>query len=601
MRFRNKMILSFFIVISLASVIMGFSYYRMMSDELQASTLQGLNRLIEQTADTLDLHLKTVSMIGLGYFSDISLQKFLDTPPTFEDQQYYNNKLEGQRIQNPLISSVTIARLNGEQFSSVYYQKPELRALMKQELQRVGELAHKLEGTPLWAVSLTTTRSSLSPVSTISYVQQLRRITASAQHPVGLLKIDVNPAVLTNALKGLHDEEGSTYYITDKAGSIIFAENSELIGSSIADQPLFHEYLQSLGRHPNHFSFAENNEQYIGFYRQLANADWLIFGRAPLQRISDKVNSYGQTVLLIALLSFFIAMLIGSAIAASVTRPLKLLNKKMKQVEMGDFHAVIQVKGKDEFSTIQYSFNKMTTEIRALITKVYETELLKKEAELKALQSQINPHFLYNTLGTIDSMASINGEPRIGYICRALGGMLRYNLNGGSTATIQEEVTHLEQYLSIYRLRFASQFQYTIEVEERLKQLTVPKFLLQPLVENAIIHGLEQKIGPKELSLAICSHDNGRQLKFDITDNGAGMEAEIRDQLQQRLAGGSDYAERAGARPMIGLMNVFKRIEIYAGCKPQVTIMSEPRCGTCIQFTIPKLITGGDRHEADDH
>ncbi|MBW7460842.1 histidine kinase, partial [Paenibacillus sepulcri] len=245
----------------------------------------------------------------------------------------------------------------------------------------------------------------------------------------------------------------------------------------------------------------------IGFYRALGYGDWLVIGSVPLDRIVNKVNAFRNLLVLIALASFLAAMLIGSAIAAGFTKPLKELNKRMKQVEKGDFQAFIDVRGTDELSTIQHSFNKMTYEIRSLIHKVYETELLKKEAEIKALQSQINPHFLFNTLSTIDSISSIDGDERISYICLALGGMLRYNLNGGGLATVREEVAHLNQYLSIYQIRFGGLFVYEIDVEPGIEELIVPKFLVQPLVENAIVHGLEQKVGPKFVRVALTSLD----------------------------------------------------------------------------------------------
>ncbi|UVI27534.1 cache domain-containing sensor histidine kinase [Paenibacillus spongiae] len=601
MRFRSKLILSFFIVISLTATIMGYSYYRITSEEWKTTTLQGLERLTEQAVNTLNLHLKTVANTGLGYFMDISLQKFLDGPPSFEDQQYYRNKLEGQLIQNPLISSITVARMDGEQYSSTYYYKPELRSLMKDELNRVGKLAHQKEGVPEWTVSLTTTRSSLTPVNTISYVQELKRITSSSQYPVGVLKIDINPTVLNNALAGLSDSDGSTYYMTDSNGIVIFAEDSAFIGQSIANKPIFQGYKQAAGRSGTiNFRFQEDNKAYIGFYRKLNDAGWIVLGRAPLDRIMQKVNTFGKTVLFIALVSFLIAMLLASIISASVTRPLKLLNKKMKQVEMGDLRAVINVTGSDELATIQHSFNKMTYEIRTLITKVYETELLKKEAEIKALQTQINPHFLFNTLGTIDSIAAINGEPRIGYICQSLGNMLRYNLNGGSFATIREELMQLNQYLSIYRIRFADQFHYEMHVEDGIHELTIPKFLLQPLVENAIIRGLESKIGYKQVQVCI-RHVDDRLIEFVIQDNGVGMDTAALQALTQRLADKTVLLPgRTSSRAMIGLSNVMSRIQMYYGFNAQIQIKSKPDLGTSISFRIPKQMIGGALNEGHD-
>ncbi|MBB6671373.1 cache domain-containing sensor histidine kinase [Cohnella nanjingensis] len=596
-QFRTRLILSFFIVVSLTAAIMGFSYYRIMREELKTSTVQGFERLIGQSADALSLQLETIRNIGLSYFTDVSLQKYLDNPVSFEDKQYYRNKLEVQRMQIPTLSNLTIVTLDQDQISSMYYYNQKLRSLMNDELMRVARLAAERDGAPLWTSSVATGRNSLTPTPTISFVQQLKRVTSNEQHPVGYLKIDLDPAVIRHAFQGLRGEAANAYYIVDDAGTVVFAEDETEIGRSLAGDPLFVGYRQAVASPAQAASFAvaDDRASYIGLYRQLNLSGWVVLGKAPLNRVYEKVNRFRNTMLAIGLAAILAAMLLSSLISAGVTRPLKMLNKKMKQVEMGDFDAFIEVKGRNEFSTIQHSFNKMTAEIRHLITKVYETELLKKEAEIKALQSQINPHFLYNTLGTIDSLSAINGEMRIVHICQALGGMLRYNLNGGSFATIREELNHLDQYLSIYVIRFAGDFRYEIEAEPGTETRTVPKFLLQPLVENAVIHGLEPKIGTKEVKIRI--RFDGGELAFTIEDNGVGMASETLLRLQDRLCSpGGFVSERVSpTRAEIGLANVCSRIQTTYGRDPRMVIRSLPQTGTRIDFSIPQTGLEGTR------
>ncbi|MFC5648219.1 sensor histidine kinase [Paenibacillus solisilvae] len=591
LQFRSKIILSFFLVIGLTALIMGYSYYRIMSRELEASTLEGLEKMTEQTVDTLELHFKTISSIGYSYFSDTSVQKFLEGTPSFDNQKYYRDRLEGQKMQTPLISFIQMTRLNGDQFSSYYYYNSALRSLMADNQQMLYARAKLLDGYPLWTVSMTTAKNELKPIHTISYVQQLKRITSNNQYPVGYIQIDMDPDILEKAFLGLENDDGSTYYIADRKGTIIFTNNDAQISRSIAQSPLFAAYTEekTAVRYAD-FRFTNNHKMYIGFSHTLNYGGWIVIGSVPLDRILHKVNVFRNTLIVIAAISFLVAMLLGSIIASGVTRPLKELNKKMKLVEMGDFQAHIQVKGSDELSTIQYSFNKMTAEIRKLISKVYETELLKKEAEIQALQSQINPHFLYNTLSTIDSISSIDGDQRVSYICLALGDMLRYNLNGGSLATIKEEVTHLNRYLSIYQIRFAEQFHYEINVEQEAEAFVIPKFLIQPLVENAIIHGLEQKRGYKSVHITIRSLDEN-WLEFAVEDNGVGMDSSMMELLQKKLADPSASTFRhspASPRTMIGLANVFKRIVMYYECDPKVSIASTPGNGTRLQFMLPK-------------
>ncbi|ACS99456.1 cache domain-containing sensor histidine kinase [Paenibacillus sp. JDR-2] len=589
MQFRNKMILSFFIVISLTAIIMGYSYYRMMSRELEASTLQGLERMTTQSVDTLDLHFKTVSNIGYSYFSDTSLQKFLDGPPNTDNEQYYRNRIISNKLQNPLVSFISITRLDGQQISSYYYYNRSVKSLLDEEQASLFDKSRQMDGTPFWTVSHTTISTTVTPVKSISYIQLLKRITMNEQHPIGYIKIDIDPGVLDKIFPETQKSDAGKYYIADRSGHIIFARNKEDIGKSIAGSPLFAAYKKA-PRSSDYvnFRYENQNKTYIGFYERLDAGDWIVIGNIPLDQVLSKVNSFRHTLIVIAMISFLAAMLIASLIAAGVTRPLKELNKKMKQVEMGDFGATIEVKGKDELSTIQHSFNKMTAEISTLISKVYETELLKKEAEIKALQTQINPHFLYNTLSTIDSISSIDGDERVSFICVALGSMLRYNLNGGSLATVQEEITHLNQYLSIYQIRFANVFAYEIEVEPGIEDLILPKFLIQPLVENAIIHGLEQKVGSKKVRVTLGSVDESF-LKIIVEDNGVGMDPAMIELFHRKLSNPNAIVSRqTSSRTMIGLANVFKRIQLYYESDPRVEIYSQPGAGTKIYFELPK-------------
>ncbi|GLX70232.1 cache domain-containing sensor histidine kinase [Paenibacillus glycanilyticus] len=589
MQFRNKMILSFFIVVSLTAIIMGYSYNRMMSRELEASTLQSLEKMTTQTVDTLDLHFKTISSIGYSYFSDTSLQKFLDGPADTDNEQYYRNRLISQKVQNPLISFIAITRLDGQQMSSYYYYNQNVKALLDKEQAALFDKASEMDGFPFWTVSHTTISTTVTPVQSVSYIQLLKRITMNEQHPIGYIKIDIAPGVLDNIFPKPQKSDASKYYIADRSGRIIFTENKEEIGMSIAGSPLFTAYKQAPQSNEYvNFRYENRDKTYIGFYERLNAGDWIMIGSVPMDQVLEKVTSFRHTLIFIAMISFVIAMLLASLIAAGVTRPLKELNKKMKQVEMGDFRAAIEVKGKDELSTIQHSFNKMTAEISSLISKVYETELLKKEAEIKALQTQINPHFLYNTLSTIDSISSIDGDERVSFICIALGNMLRYNLNGGSLATVQEEITHLHQYLSIYQIRFSKLFTYEIEVEPGLEDIIVPKFLIQPLVENAIIHGLEQKVGNKTVLVRLSNLDEST-LKIVIEDNGVGMDPAMIELFHRKLSNSNDIVSRQSSpRTMIGLANVFKRIQMYYDNDPRVEIYSQPGAGTRIYFELPK-------------
>ncbi len=284
----------------------------------------------------------------------------------------------------------------------------------------------------------------------------------------------------------------------------------------------------------------------------------------------------------VLLISCFIVILIALRFSSRLSKPLIHLQSEMKKVEKGDFSVSINTNGKDEVAELGKSFVKMVKRLQTLIQEMYniqnskhQAELKQKEAEMAALQAQINPHFLYNTLETIRMVALVNQDRKAATMIKLLSNLFRYNIKKGSNMVcVREELEHVKTYLQLQKLRFNDKFDVILEFDEEILDYKIVKLILQPIVENAIYHGIE----PKEEKgiLFIRGYQENKLIKFVVEDNGVGIEKEKLDKIQSHLL----YTELDGEKRSIGLNNISDRIRLYFNIEEGVQIESKKGVGT---------------------
>ncbi|PDO09929.1 MAG: hypothetical protein BLM47_09790 [Candidatus Reconcilbacillus cellulovorans] len=277
-------------------------------------------------------------------------------------------------------------------------------------------------------------------------------------------------------------------------------------------------------------------------------------------------------------------------VSGLVTRPLKKLLQSMKRVQLGDFSQQVDIAGNDEIARLGRVYNLMIDRIRHLIEEVYETRLRRREAELRSLQAQINPHFLYNTLNMIGLSAKKYGADDIVEIIQALSNLFRLNLNDGRDfVTVAQEMELVGHYLSIQRLRFADRLDYAIEVDPACANVVIPKMTVQPFVENAVVHGIEPM--NEGGFIGVRAVRDGDRVRIEVSDNGVGIPAD-------RLA-----EIRGGGRPKKGyaFANVRERLALAYGPEARIDIDSREHVGTQVVIDLPLLERGkGEWHDVQD-
>ena len=287
-----------------------------------------------------------------------------------------------------------------------------------------------------------------------------------------------------------------------------------------------------------------------------------------------------------ALVSLLICLVMALLIARSISKPVREMVACMKRVENGDLGARVDFRRGDELGVLGKSFNSMVGRIKDLLDNVVEKQRRVRSSEIKALKAQINPHFLYNTLDSVNWLAQLNHVPDISVIVTELGQLLRNSIsNGNDFSTVAETEETIQSYLRIQKIRYNDKFSAVVEIDSAIRHYQIPKLIIQPLVENAIIHGLENKVG--QGLLTIRGYREGERLVFEIGDNGVGISPKRLAALTRGADGETDQATDS-----IGISNVQRRIKLYYGNEYGLTIKSRRNHGTQVTLRLPAMVQG---------
>lgn len=410
------------------------------------------------------------------------------------------------------------------------------------------------------------------------YILLMKQITDfDNRKSLGTIFLAVKLSFIEQVLADLEEEKNATMWVMDERGQVIFHTNSSKIGSvfkELKDYPLVNGSFQTV----------RNKEKTLISINKSANHKWILVHSIPLRYLTKSTDMVRNVTVFAFIALVFITTLISIFLAWSVTKPIKKLGNIMQEVEQGNLSVTIPMQAGDEVGALAQSFHSMLKKIRELIQKNYHIEIRQKEAELYALQSQINPHFMYNTLQTI-SLAVEDGETTtVVEMVTFLGRMLRYSLsNKERLVPISQEVEHIQDFLKIQKFRFEERVSFQIHADLD-KTYFIPKFILQPIVENSIKYGLEKRKGLEIEILVkeIMKDHEQKDILFAIRDNGPGISeenlAKIKGELQSDPMGKRDSG--------FGILNVHARVMIMFGKQYGLKVNSVIGKGTEITIQI---------------
>jgi len=389
---------------------------------------------------------------------------------------------------------------------------------------------------------------------------------------VMVASIDINfIGLFTNRLQeGLR----TNFTIVDQHNRIIYHANSQLIGRSFQDIMPFRDekgITQAWG------------EDYLVVRSPFEELPWTTYLYAPLSEISAEGAILKQNMFILAGLILVFASFTSIFLSTVIARPIKKLMRNITLVEKGLFDNLPVIDSNDEIGELSRRFNRMSSELKQLVSRIQKEEKEKAMAEIRALQSQINPHFLYNTLGSVKWIASMQKADKIVEMTEALISILRYTAKlESSMVTLREEIDNIRNYIIIQNVRYYNRIQLQIQVDDSLLDNRMPKLILQPIVENAIFHGFAELEDEGIITVRAHRYDEGIQI--EISDNGAGIDPATAEWLNRELRS-AENIQTSG----IGLPNVQRRIQLHYGDRYGIGFHSAQGQGTTFVITLPDI------------
>lgn len=392
----------------------------------------------------------------------------------------------------------------------------------------------------------------------------------------GILLVDMNFSGIQQLFTEVNNDGKGYVYLIGRDGEIIYHPRQNLIFSNIIQENNQTASTYDEGVHNEEFQ----GEQRVVVVKTVGYTGWKIVSVVSKESLFSDLNQTRMMALLNLVLAIFLMIFVNQYVAVRITDPLKKLEKSIQGIEMKQ-QPVVYIGGPPEIQHLGLTIRFMVEELQELTDKMVKEQEEKRKNELDALQSQINPHFLYNTLDSIMWMIESERYEDAVSMVQALGRLLRISLSRGKNViSVGDELQHARSYLAIQRYRYKNKFTSYFEVEPDIEQYKTIKLVIQPLIENAIYYGMEYMDGEGEIHIRAYSRE--QDLYLEVEDNGPGMPEE---QVEHLLTGGEKARQKGSG---IGLKNVNQRIQLYFGTQYGLEIESEPDEGTVVRIHIPK-------------
>ncbi len=388
----------------------------------------------------------------------------------------------------------------------------------------------------------------------------------------GVILIELNWKAITDLAGKTNLGNNGHILIIDDSGDLIYASEADKAGFPAES------YALSARKYLGGFAAEIMGAEMYIHVNTLSLTRWRIVTVSNIDGIRIAQQQIIRILLIIFLGSVAVAAAVSAFISMRISRPVNQLKQMMAMVEEGDFHSKITVTGQREIVVLSESFNRMVEKVHTLMERLVSQQREKKKTELRALQNQINPHFLYNTLDSIVWLAEHQRTEDVVTTVVALARFFRISISKGETfIPVADEISHVESYLTIQKIRYIDKFEYHMEIDKELVALPVMKLILQPLVENAIYHGMGDESG---LITIIGKLSNGVMV-FEVTNTGYGISE---DKIEEMYTIMREDHSRNG----IGIRNVYRRLKLYYGPDADVRISSVPDESTTVTILIPE-------------
>ena len=566
-KFYKRLITTFIIVSVLPCILIG-----LFSSILVERVIQ--DRLIREASLTTENAISSISGLIAKYANALEIFSMNDSVLSL---LYSSNKDESQiktiyaemyNLQTSLHPSgdVHIIRTS-DNYTISLHGTPNLYDYPKNQNWGNFRLANESDSVIIYPTLYTNLQNTEMAISVMRAIRKQEQI-------IGYIALDIPLDAVREQLKGTYDLLPIHFTLMTNHYYALFndigldSKNSFITWSNRSNTERFDHQIEHINRNRILYTYQTSKPNKL-----------VLVGCLNIELILGNLSLVTYILVATIIISLLVCILISFIVSKRINRPVKRMIVTMILMESGDFNQNIEVRSNDEFGYLANQFNIMCEHIKDLFQKNEEKQELLRIAEIKNLQAQINPHFLYNTLDSIKWLAKINGESEIYIMVKNLSILLKNSIRlYKEFVPVKDSLTTLESYIAIQNIRFNDKFDVIFQIEDEVLSYKIPNLLLQPLVENAMLHGLEAKPGKGELYIRGFREQSN--LILQVQDNGIGMTEQQKQELLASLSVKDSTLH-------IGVKNVHQRVRLYYGEPYGLTIESEPNQGSTFTLTLP--------------
>jgi two-component system sensor histidine kinase YesM len=595
---------NFLIVIVLSLVSVGAFSYIQSSKALDGQVKQYMEQMIDSANYQTDSYLQAYELLSNAFSSNSDVRAFMEIKPDDSYEYYvYSEKIkEFARIS--VVSVVTLYKqLNmiyavGQHGRSVIYENQNLLnfdpVLVKEKYDYLMKM------TPVDG-KISLLNMSIREVDQGSVVTMARKVRGPSYGDAnrGVVAIEIKLDELAKTWDRVSLGKMGFFFIIDDAGNYIYPRSM----SERKPQDDLASHVLASGNQT--FTYKYEGEERMFVSRKSGYSDWNLVASMPVDELRRPANTIRTTTISVGLITLAIALWLASRFGRSIIAPIRWLKDSMRETEKGNWQYIDESGRTDEIGGLIHSYNLMVTRLSDMIERVYEaeleqqknalelgeTKLERQRAEYQSLQLQINPHFLYNTLETINCYAIVQDSTEITEMVEAMAFMLRYSVQTNlEEITVANELNHVRNYMIVLQHRTGKEFEIDVAIPPYLLLEKMVRLTLQPLIENVFQHAFPDGVEPHHFIRINAKKENGL-FQVYVEDNGIGMKPERLEELRKKLEMNRlAEPEESGSprRGGIGLMNVHRRIQMVFGEAYGLSIDSEWERGTCLTMTMPE-------------
>lgn len=592
----GKKILTILLCVSfLQIVIVLVLSYHLSSTIITEQTRELISENLDQSADNISAALDRYDSIIQEIYTNSEYIEDLKIINSWDGESYYlsknslEDKLQNIIYMNPEILGIAIVGRYGDQcfYDRITFSTQQSCCFRQSMISSTLVRSALARRDSVYSSLISTGGGAYENNSCFYIAHQLTDFNNYKKGPLGCVILCIDESRFRN-IYSQNSEDSNLSFVIDNRGNIMsFPKNG------YQQVNIFGEEAQTDGQSQTEEALKAQANQFIkeaGYFRKgnlVTNAVSILDGQFYIVNIQDLNYSLGKLRYLLVMiclagaLAGCIGFILVSYMSEDTDRSVKKILGAMNEANKGNLDIKAEMEGNDEFAKIASHFNDMLAEIKKSNQQERESLLREKNAEIRSLEAQINPHFLYNTLDTINWLAIDEQQFAISQMITKLAQILRYSIhNSNEIVTIKTELDYLKKYIYLQQQRFDYSFQCTVDLDQSVENCRIHKLLLQPFVENTIIHGFSELDRQGEINISIQHLDSG-DISIEISDNGVGMEPE-----QVELFNNYDYRSNK-IETSVGVRNVITRIKLYYGDRGSIRFQSDQN-GTTVRIHIPE-------------